>query len=326
MKRAFLPQELLIAMFLIALSSVSVLAQPATRPATAPLTVESGSKYLRFVPEPGGTGGTLQTSIVTFRNANGATVDLIAAIHVADGKFFRELDQSFAQYDSLLYEMVKPKDADMGQLTGRSTTAPGSRGLTSRRSLGWVTIMQQFLKNNLDLTFQLEEIDYTRKNFVHADLDVDTFLQMQEERGESMLTLMLQQMLQELTRQEAKAAAGEVQPGLGDLILALQSPDRARQLKLILAKQFDQIDEMTSGFDGPNGTVLVTERNKAAIKVLQQRLAAGEKKLGVFYGAAHLKGMERILTGQMGFKQVGEPKWLIAWDMRAATTQPTTRP
>jgi hypothetical protein len=326
MKRSPSPHNLVIGVILLTLSCATVRAQSTTRPATAPSTAESGSKYLRFVPESGGTAGTLQTSIVTFRNADGATVDLIAAIHVADGKFFRELDQSFTQYDSLLYEMVKPKDADMGQLTGRSTTAPGSRALTSRRSLGWVTIMQQFLKNNLDLTFQLEEIDYTRKNFVHADLDVDTFLQMQEERGESLLTLMLQQMLQELTRQEAKAAAGEVQPGLGDLILALQSPDRARQLKLILAKQFDQIDEMTSGFDGPNGTVLVTERNKAAIKVLQQRLAAGEKKLGVFYGAAHLKGMEKILTGQMGFKQVGEPKWLIAWDMRAATTQPTTRP
>jgi hypothetical protein len=33
--------------------------------------------------------------------------------------------------------------------------------------------------------------------------------------------------------------------------------------------------------------------------------------------------MEKIMTTQMGFKQVGEPKWLIAWDMTGA---PSTAP
>ena len=44
----------------------------------------------------------LEASAVTYRNAAGATVDLIAAIHIADGSFFHDLDRSFAQYDSLL--------------------------------------------------------------------------------------------------------------------------------------------------------------------------------------------------------------------------------
>src|SRR5262249_47339424 len=157
---------------------------------------------------------------------------------------------------------------------------------------------------------QLDEIDYTRKNFVHADLDVETFFQMQEDRGESIFGLMLQQMIHEMVRQ----SPDRPQVGLADILLALQKPDQARQLKLLLAHQFNQIDEMMAGFGGPDGTVLLTERNKAALKVLRQRLAAGDKKIGIFYGAAHLQEMDKTLTQEMGFKQIGEPKWRTAWD------------
>jgi hypothetical protein len=185
-------------------------------------------------------------------------------------------------------------------------------------------MMQRFMKQSLDLAFQLDEINYAAPNFVHADLDVDTFFEMQEDRGESMLSLMIQSMLNEMARQNEGMAAA--QPGVLDLIAALQSPDRARQLKLILARQFNQMDEMMSGMEGPNGSVIITERNKAALKVLKDRLARGDRKIGIFYGAGHLTSMEKTLTSEMGFKQVGEPKWLTAWNMEATTSQPSTRP
>lgn len=278
-----------------------------TRPAA---TTKPASKYLRFVPDEQG-GGVLQASVVTFRNGSGATVDLIGAVHIADGTFFRDLDRSFAQYDSLLYEMVKPKDYVPGP-------RPASRPAASYRSLGWIGMLQQFMKDKLDLTFQLDEIDYTQRNFVHADLDVETFLKMQDDRGESMFSLMLQQMLQEMMRQ----SPDQPQLGLGDILLALQQPDQARQLKLLLARQFDRIDEMIAGLGGPDGSVILTERNKAAMAVLRQRLARGDRKIGIFFGAAHLRGMEEIMTHELGFKQVGEPRWRTAWNM---TGGPTTR-
>src|SRR5262245_47479352 len=67
------------------------------------------SKFLRFVPDEK-DGGVLQTSVVTYRNAGGVTVDLIGAVHLGEAAYFRELDKNFEQYDTLLYEMVKPKD------------------------------------------------------------------------------------------------------------------------------------------------------------------------------------------------------------------------
>src|SRR5205085_43570 len=121
-------------------------------------------------------------------------VHLIGAVHIADPEFFAGLDESFTHFDALLYEMVKPRDMNAphkGQKTG-----------------SWISAFQRFLKDRLDLVFQLDAIDYGAKNFVHADLDVETFERMQEERGESMLTLMLQSMMHEMAKGGANASAG----------------------------------------------------------------------------------------------------------------------
>jgi hypothetical protein len=266
------------------------------------------SKFLRFVAD-NDDGGKLEASVVTYRNSDGAAVDLIAAVHIADVAFFRDLDKSFAQYDALLYEMVKPKDMKPQSGRYRPHRKPGE-------TLGWVTVLQQFMKDFLELSFQLEQIDYTAPNFVHADLDVETFAQMQADRGESLLMMMFQLMLREMAKgEQGMAAAAAEQPDLLAIVEALQSPDRARQLKLVLARSFNAMDEMLSGLGGARGTVILDERNRAAMRVLKQRLEKGDKKLGIFYGAGHLKGMEKILTEEMGFKQAGEPKWYTAWDM-----------
>lgn len=295
---------------LLALSFVGLARGQATQPAP---------KFLRFVPDAVG-GGVLQTSIVTYRNNTGRTVDLIGAVHVADASYFQELNQTFTTYDSLLYELVKPKDFVPGR---------GPRlGAEGERPMEMVGMLQMMLKNMLELSFQLDEIDYTKPNMVHADLDSDTFMQMQAERGESLLTLMLQQMLREMSRQQANPQV-EVLDVAG-LLMAMQAPDRARQFKLVLARQFNQMEDMMSGIGGPNGTVILTERNRAALTVLRKRLEAGDRKIGIFYGAAHLSEMEKDLTGLMGFRQVGEPKWVKAWDMASApgsgAARPATRP
>lgn len=267
------------------------------------------SKFLRFVPDDQG-GGKLQASVVSYRNASGATVDLIAAVHIADKSFFDGLEQTFSGYDALLYEMVKPRDAVL--TSAGPATHPASRAARGSRTLGWVGTMQRFLKDKLELSFQLEEIDYSKPNFVHADLDSETFQQMQADRGESLVKMMIQQMIREMANPSASPSA---QLDLTALVQALQSPDRARQLKLVLARQFGAMDEALTALEGPNGSVILTERNRAAMKVLAVRLEAGDRKLGIFYGAGHFKGMEKILTQDMGFKQAGEPVWHTAWDM-----------
>ena len=175
------------------------------------------------------------------------------------------------------------------------------------------------MKNTLKLEFQLDAINYGRKNFVHADLDWETFSAMQAERGESMLTLMLNSMMYQMGRLEGGQGPRPV--GLPELLVALSSPNKERELRLLLARQFEDIDQQIAGMQGPDGSVLLTERNKAALKALRVTLTKGKKNIGIFYGGAHLKDMEKDLQ-RMGFVRTGVT-YRTAWDMPAP---PTTRP
>jgi hypothetical protein len=260
------------------------------------------TKFLRFVEE-GRDGGRLETAVATYKNANGVTVHLVGAVHIADSGYYAALNKMFEGYDALLYEMVKP--ADMGAPTKQDADAEEANGISL------VHILQKGMKTFLDLDYQLDGIDYTKKNFVHADLTAEEFNRMQDERGESIFGLMLQQMIKEMMKGDAAAGAQDIDPM--QHLAALSSEDGARQLKLILAKQFQHMDEMVAGLDGPNGSVLVTERNKKALSVLKDTIAAGKKDIGIFYGAAHMKDMEKRLEG-MGFKRTGV-EYRVAWDL-----------
>jgi hypothetical protein len=286
------------------------------------------SKFLRFVEHRDG-GGTLQASVVRYVNSDGVVVDLIAAVHIAEPSFFKALEESFDDYDVVLYEMVAPagmlEPTTQEGVSGRRLSATTRRtpAIRRNRSLNAVGALQRFLRDTLKLAFQPEAIDYRRSNFVHADLDAETFAKMQSDLGESMFSILLNSML----RQMANPRAAMNQPGLGDILFAMRSPDKARQLKLLLARQFERVDEQLESLEGPKGSVILSERNKAAMKVLREQLDTGDQQvIGIFYGAGHFKGMEKILTEEMGFKQIGPPFWRVAWDMTAPGTAPTSRP
>lgn len=260
------------------------------------------TEFMRFV-EDGDNSGTLDAAIVTYRNADGVTVDLVGAVHVADEDYFETLNEKFKGYDAVLYEMVKPEGSGAPQKGVQSDSA--------------VSGFQRILKNILELDFQLDTVDYTPVNFIHADLTAEQFQQLQQDRGESLMALMLRAILNDMKRPRAGAAAP---PTLQDLLTAAGAPDRGRQLKLLLAPQFQDMEAMVAGFGDASGeSVIITERNKAAMKALERQLAAGDRKIAIFYGAAHLPDMEKRLSG-MGFEPVNT-EWLIAWDMRKDKTE-----
>jgi hypothetical protein len=287
--------------------------------AAAPPTTQSQS-FLRFQDDHKG-GGQLQSAIVTLKNDAGVRLDLIAAVHIADPAYFSGLNERFKNYDAVLYEMVKPKDAP--PLTHEALAQSGST----------ISSIQRFLKNALKLDFQLDDIDYTPANFIHADLDAETFYRLQSERGESMLSLMLNAMLQNLNRPEDPNAPD---PTIVDLIKIFTDPDGPRQAKLLLARQFNHIEETVSGLSGPNGSVILTERNKAALTALRTALGDGHKHIALFFGAAHMPDLEQHAIHDLHFRPV-KVQWIAAWKLPAppatrpasaihAATAPTTQP
>ncbi len=293
-----------LALALAALPALVRAEAPATAPATRPVAeqVEAQAaehKFLKFAPDGKG-GGALETAIAHYENAAGIRVDLIGAVHIADPAYYKKLGERFDGYDAVLYELVSPPKGQTRQ-----------EALDEHPVMGLIGTLQQAMKNALGLSFQLQAIDYKRKNFVHADMDLDTFTKMQADRGEGFLEMLLQSMLTQMNQPESENA-----PTMVDLVDALNSPDPQRAFKLILAKQFQDVDKIMAAMEGPNGSVILTERNKVALGVLKDELKDPTKrKIGIFFGAAHLKGMEKILTTEMGFHPIGQPDWLVAWDL-----------
>jgi hypothetical protein len=258
---------------------------------------EKATGPMRFVDDEAG-GGKLQTAVITFVNPAGAKVHLVGAVHVADAAYYKGLNDSFRKHDVLLYEMVKPKGVDVPRVQDRAPSAVG--------------LIQSALSSVLELQYQLDGIDYTARNFVNADLTMEEFERLQAERGESIFILILRQILADMGKPQDLQVSDVT---VAELLVSLTSPDRARHLKLLLARQFDRIEDQLSGLEGGNGTVIVTERNKKAVETLKKALADGKRDIGIFYGAAHIPGMSRMIE-QMGFTQ-SDTQWLTAWDLTA---------
>jgi len=311
MRRHFLNAALILLFTTVAARAL----EPATRPAgiagepEATQTIEP-AQFMRFAQDV--RGARLETAAVTYRNDAGQAVRLVGAIHIGEKAYFEALNKDFENEDAVLYELVKPKDT---ALPRPGAAAPAGDNPISQ--------MQHFMKDTLNLQFQLDMIDYTKPNFVHADLDKETFEKMQAERGESFEMLMMKQLMKAMTEPDPQKEEDAKQPSqdemVDDLIKLLTRPDMERQVKLLVARQLTDMELKGMGLS--NDSVIVGERNKAAMKVLADTLAQGKKKISIFYGAAHMPDLSARLRA-MGFKPAA-CEWKTAWDLTIRNDQPS---
>lgn len=257
---------------------------------------ETPSDFVRFVDV--GDGGRLETAVTTYRNDAGVELVLYGAVHIAEPAHFTVLQDRFRTRQTLLYELVASPEH-------RPNPEEQSTG-----SGGAIGLLQRGLKNALGLQFQLDVVDYRPENFVHADMEPEEFQRSMKERGESLMGIFLR-----MARSGAAMGSrddGEKAPTL-DFVSALRSGDGKRQLKIVLGRQLEQMERMALGLDEKGGSTLLEGRNEKCLSVLQERLAAGDRNLGIYYGAAHLPHMEQRLVRDLGFRKTGH-EWVIAWD------------
>jgi hypothetical protein len=262
----------------------------------------------------------LETAVARYVSASdkwpGVHVDLIGAVHIGDKSYYDALNKLFPNYDVVLYELVAPE--------GSRIPKEGRKG-GGDHPLG---AMQNGMSAMLELRHQLDCIDYQASNLVHADMSPEEFTKTMEKRGESLMQMFLRLMGQGLAQQAVaeKGGANAAAPSELGLLFALFSKDRARRLKIMMAEQFENLEGQMALFDGPEGSTIITERNKRAFEVLEKQLAAGKKRIGVFYGAGHLPDMEKRLVGDFGLRREGET-WVPAWSLeRRSAASPTDRP
>ncbi len=255
-----------------------------------------GNDYIRHAADKNGAPQALEVSITGFENGQGVRVDLVGAIHVADRRYFGDLDRRLADYEVVLYELV----GEPGQVTAPRSGSPSMIGL-----------MQGGMKNALGLAFQLDEIDYGRDNMVHADLTPSAFAASMRDRNESFLGMIFRAWAMALAEQGSGKAAGQD----AAFIKALFANDRQLALKRVLAEQLSSQTELLESLAGDDGSTLITVRNQRALEVLREQLDAGARDIAIFYGAGHMPDFETRLVDDFGMRRVST-EWIEAWDLR----------
>ncbi|HET6327275.1 MAG TPA: hypothetical protein VFG04_21515 [Planctomycetaceae bacterium] len=233
------------------------------------------------------------------------TVDLIGAIHIGDSDYYRRLNQRFRTYDKVLFELVMPEGQSL-------------KGLGDHKSNHPVGMLQQSLPGILDLDYQLKAIDYTAKNFEHADLSPDQMAEAIRKRGDNGASIGIKiffDILNQANRQsEARAKKGADFSEL-QLLSAMFDPNRPLAFKKMFAEQMDLIGGLGTGLGSTLDTILVQDRNAAAMKVLKKEIDNGTRKIAIFYGAAHMPDFDRRLTEELKLKRESIT-WDSAWDLR----------
>jgi hypothetical protein len=240
---------------------------------------------------------------------SGQRVDLIGVVHIADDAYYQALNQRFDRYDAVLFELVgNPK-----LLTETPPQVLKQQYEQDQANAVNLSALQRAVGKYLNLTFQLGEIDYTKKNMVHADASAAEFAKMQQERGETMLTLFLRAMSAQFSADPKAPAVDEL--NTFDLIRILLSPDSATEFKKALAKVFDQSESVMELMEGSGGSAVLSGRNELVMRKLQEMLAdPRQRRVAVFYGGGHMPGIQAQLTGKLNAKVTGE-EWLAAWTM-----------
>lgn len=270
--------------------------------------------YIRFAEDA--ASARLEVAIKTFTLPSGQQVDLVGAVHIADAGYYQQLNQRFASYDSVLFELVGDPRA--------LTRAPPAAAETRQGGGSAISFIQQSASKYLNLTFQLGAVDYSGKNMVHADMSYDEFERLQAARGESMATMFVRAMQAQASGSVNDVAMEELNTLA--LIRILMSPDAATEFKKSLAKVFDQMESVTLAMEGKDGTTMLGGRNQVAVKKLKEVLAnKKQRRVAVFYGGAHMPGIEASLINDMGARASAE-EWLAAWTMPKAQPGPATTP
>ena len=250
----------------------------------------------------------LETAVVRFepisndKNATteGLTVDLIGAVHVGDASYYEELNKLFREYGAVLFELV----AEEGTRLDPAEVA------NSDENPGLIGGMQNGFATMLKLEHQLHHIDYTQKNMVHADMAPELFLKRMIGDGE-MANIFARAMAQSLKQadEQSDKTAGRMFGAL------LASRDKSLGLKRVFAVEMcKQVKDELWIFEGNEGSTLIRERNDCALKKLQEVIDSGEKKIAIFYGAAHLYDFREQLEKRFEMKPT-KVTWIKAWDM-----------
>ncbi len=263
----------------------------------ATVFADSDTVFVRIATDDDERPRALQMSIVSYEPRDEKdilSVDLVSAIHIGDPSYYAELNERFREYDVLLYELVAPPD----------TAASG--GLEKRK--GILSTTQVGMTKLLDLSFQLDEINYDQANFVHADLSPEELRQSMADRGESLYVYFWRIFFATLD-EYAKDPLGLRDMKMLSTMVASGQDD---SLKTMIAYEMTNMDQVQDILGEDSGSAVIGARNQRVVDVLRREIDAGSRRIGIFYGVAHMPDLEERLLDQLGLRYVSTD-WVDAW-------------
>lgn len=267
----------------------------------------------------------LLTPVATYVNpSNGQQVALIGAIHVAEQEYYVRLNQLFTDYDVVLFEMIGgEKLRRTEELRRRIDRSKPLWGLSLDEFEEWKLLEEEqkrydqeeksiFMKllgvaygqlsKSLGIQTQHQGIDYSADNFVHADMTMVEFEREQDKKGENFVGLILKSILSSLIEKPQKRLPNEV--GMVIDFLTGNKVSLKNKLMVVLAYAPNYLDD----------TVILEGRNSKCMEVFDNWRNKDVKKIGIFYGAAHLPGLHTsLLERGYSFDSV---YWLPAWSTK----------
>jgi len=267
--------------------------------ASSALAQDTAPEFARVAVDDQDRPTALQMSIVRYvpaANDRLLEVDLVGAVHIGDPSYYAELNTRFRDYDAVLFELIAPEDA----------LAPGR---LEKRS-GILSATQVGMMNLLDLSFQLDEINYDAANFVHADLSPTEMRESMEERGESLYVYFWRIFFASLNEyakdplglKDMEVLSGVLVSGRGD------------SLKTMAAYEITNVKQASDMLGDDSGSAVIEARNQRAIDVLVREIDGGAQRIGIFYGVAHMPDMEERLLDQLGLTYEST-EWVDAWQL-----------
>jgi hypothetical protein len=270
----------------------------------------SVEKLLRVV-EKNPTQNILQVINARYehKSKSGAlqTVDFIGAVHLGEETYFEQLNEVFRGYDVVLFELV----GDPARVKEMKDSARPSLLGKVQRKLG----------DTLGLSFQLDKVDYTAKNFVHADMTPEQLADAMDARGESalqMLVKIIRLSFDPELQKELKAtgySSKEIE-GINPLMVLMRGPTEKERaaLKRFMAFGLMSSDKVLKALEGAAGGVLIADRNKVAVERVKEQLEKGTTKIAVYYGVGHLPDMNDRFNKELGLK-LTSVWWSDAWNL-----------
>ncbi|MDR2980782.1 MAG: TraB/GumN family protein [Puniceicoccales bacterium] len=268
---------------------------------------QTSGKYTRLT-KTGDDAYTFELAIRSFKpvSGKGSEVILISAIHIGSKEYYEELQKIIDSPALLLFEGVSDnhKKADAAR-----TEEKRPDGLYEQfaHPLGFVT--------------QLESLNYKRENFKNADLSMQQLqeilkkeAELENRKGEA-----ARDALKYFEQLEKVLSGGDPFSAFilrGFFGMIGNSPQFRTMLLFHLASAED--GAKSSGMMTPGlqriARLILHDRNKAVMDMLAEELDQPDPpaSIGVFYGAAHLSGMEKILVQKMGY-QFTKNQWITAY-------------